>query len=65
MRELRFRRHANGPRHHVLRHSILPQHVPGMHQHGRAFIGAVLQKSHDAGIVEILVANMIADLHPR
>ena len=33
-----------------------------MHQHRRAFIGAMMQKSHNAGIVEILFADVIADL---
>ena len=61
--ELRFRGHADGPGHHVFRHALRRQHVPRMHQHGRAFIRAMMQKRHDAGIVEIFLANMVADLH--
>ena len=34
-----------------------------MHEHGRALIGTVMEESHDAGIVEIFLSNMIADLH--
>ncbi len=39
------------------------KHVPGMNQHRRAFVRAVMQEGHDAGIIEILLANVIADLH--
>ena len=34
-----------------------------MNEDGRTFIRAVVQKSHDAGIVQILLSHMIADLH--
>src|SRR5256885_12704976 len=61
--ELRLRGHADGPGHHVLRHAVCAKHVPGMHEHRCALIGAMVQKGDDAGIVEILLADMIANLH--
>ena len=61
--ELRFGRHADGPRHHVVRHALRRQHIPRMHEHRCALIGTVVEKCHDAGIVKILLANVIADLH--
>jgi hypothetical protein len=32
-----------------------------MNQHGGAFVGAMMQKRQDAGIIEILFADVIAD----
>src|ERR1700721_4614272 len=58
-------RHADSPRHHVLRHSLRRQHVPGMNQHGRAFLRAVMQEGHDPWIIEIFVSHVIADLHAK
>jgi hypothetical protein len=34
-------------------------------EHSRTRIRAVVQKSHYAGIVEILVANVVADLYTK
>ncbi len=62
-RKLGLGRHGDRPRHHVLRHALRSHHVPGMHQHGRTFVGAVMQEGHDAGIVEIFRTDVIADLH--
>src|SRR5579871_306173 len=61
--KLCFGGHADSPRHHVFRHPKLAQHVPGMHQHRRAFVGTVMKEGDDAGIVKILFPDMIADLH--
>ena len=61
--ELRLRRHGDRPRHHVIRHAILRHHVPGMHQHRSTDVGTVVQESNDAGIVEVLRADMVADLY--
>src|SRR5580704_18206851 len=63
--KLSLRGHAHRPRHHVLRHPLLPKHFPRVDEHGRPFIGAVLQKSHDAGIIQVLASNVVADLHPQ
>ena len=41
------------------------KHVPGMNQHRRAFVRAMMQEGHDARIVEIFLANVIADLHSQ
>src|SRR5712692_4408972 len=35
-----------------------------MHEYRRAFIGAVAEEGHNAGIVQIPASNMVADLHP-
>src|SRR4029077_16924109 len=56
-------RHPYRPRHHVVRHAVAAQHVPGMNQHSSAFIGTVMQEGHDAGIVQIFLADMASDLH--
>ena len=61
--KLRLGWHGDCPGHHVLRHALGRHHVPGMHQHRRAFIGTVMQKGDNAGIVEILCSHMVADLH--
>ena len=61
--KLRFRRHTHSPRHHVLRHALRRQHVPGMNQHRRALIRAVMQKGHNARIIKIVLSNVITDLH--
>src|SRR5947209_18269633 len=53
-RKLSLRRHADSPRHHVLWHPLRPQHVPGMDEHSRTFIRAVIQKSYDSSIVQLL-----------
>ena len=63
--KLCFRRHANRPRHHVFRHPLRAQHIPGMDEHRRAFIRAVMKESYDSGIVKILTSNMIADLYAQ
>ncbi len=63
--ELRLGWHANGPGHHVLRHALLTQHIPRMHQHGCAFIRTMVQKGDDARVVEIFLANVISDLHAQ
>src|SRR5258708_21980336 len=63
--ELRLRGHANGPTHHVLRHAISAKHVPRMHQHRGSLIGTMMQESHDARIVEILVADVVANLYAK
>ena len=36
-----------------------------MNQHRRAFVRAMMQESHDSRIIEILLANMISDLHSQ
>ena len=36
-----------------------------MNQNGCTLIRAVVQESHDAGIIQILASNMIANLHPQ
>ena len=61
--KLRLRWHADCPRHHVFRHALFPKHIPGVHEHSRIHIRAVPQKSHDPGIVEILVPHVVADLY--
>src|SRR5437879_5206674 len=63
--ELCLRRHAHCPRHHVFRHPGLAEHVPWMHQHRRAFSGTIVKESHDAGIIEVLLSDVIADLHAQ
>ncbi len=62
-RELRFRGHADGPRHHVFRHALRGHHVPGMNEHGGALVRAMVEERDDSRVVEILVADVIADLH--
>jgi len=49
----------------VLRHPLRRQHLPWMDQHRRAFVGAVMQECHDARIVKILFADVVADLHSK
>src|SRR5215469_18901936 len=61
--ELCFRGHTHCPRHHVLGHAGLPKHVPRMDQDGCTFVSAVMQEGHDAGIVEVLLPDMVADLY--
>ena len=61
--ELRLRRHGHGPRHHVFGHAWRSQHVPRVHQHCRAFRRTMAQKSQNSRIVQIFIANVIADLH--
>src|ERR1700736_112423 len=61
--KLSFSRHPHSPRHKVFRHALRRQHVPGMNQHRRAFVRAVLQERDNSGIVEIVFSHMIADLH--
>jgi hypothetical protein len=34
-----------------------------MDEHSRAFIRAVVQESHNPGVIEILASNVIANLH--
>ena len=63
--QLRFGGHAHRPRHHVIRHARLAQHVPRMHQNRHAFVRAVMQERHQPGIIQIFIANMIADLHAQ
>ena len=36
-----------------------------MHEHGRALIRAVVQESHNSSIIQILVSNVIANLHAQ
>src|SRR5579872_361483 len=36
-----------------------------MDQNGGAFVGTMLQEGNDAGIVEVLLSNVIADLHAQ
>src|SRR5271155_3451824 len=62
-RELRFRGHADGPGHHVFGHALRGHHVPGMNEYGRALVGTMVEERDDAGIVEIFVTDVIADLH--
>src|SRR5271170_6792852 len=62
-RELRFRGHAYGPRHHVFGHALRGHHVPGMNEDSGALVGAMVKKRDDSRIVEIFVAHVIADLH--
>src|SRR5258708_12601651 len=62
-RQLRLCWHANGPRHHVFRHTIGAEHIPRMDKHRRTFVRAVMQKSHNAGVVQIPVPNVLADLY--
>ena len=56
-------RHADRPRHHVLVGSFTGQHVPGVHQHGRAFRSRVLQKCDEPFVIEIPFADVITDLY--
>jgi len=62
-RQLCFRRHTDRPGHHVFRHPFLTEHFPGMHEHSGAFIRAMMKKRYDAGIVQILIRNVIPNLH--
>ena len=39
------------------------KHLPRVDEHGRALVRAVLQKSYNPGIIEILVPNVITDLY--
>src|ERR1700722_16860729 len=55
--------HAHRPRHHVFGHTLGREHVPGMNQHRRVLLCTVMEKSNNPGIIEISVADMIADLH--
>src|SRR5580692_1496107 len=63
--ELRFRGHAHGPRHHVFRHALRTEHIPGMDQHSRAFIGAMMKECPNAGIVEVLSPTWLPICTPR
>src|SRR5579871_1472712 len=63
--DLRLGGHADRPGHHVLRHAFPAQHVPWMHQNRCALVGAVMQKSDDAGIIEILISDMIPNLYAK
>src|SRR5258708_36594652 len=63
--QLRLRWHAHGPGHHVVRHALPSHHVPGMNQHRRAFVSTMMQKRYNAGVVEILLSNMVSNLHSQ
>lgn len=61
--ELRFRRHRHQPRQHPLFHAWRAHHVPRVHQYGNAFVGAVDEEGDQAFVVEVAVAEVVADLH--
>src|SRR5580704_7920426 len=63
--QLSLSRHADRPRHHVLRHARLPEHIPGMDEHSCSLVSAMMQERQNARIVQILLANMISNLHAQ
>ena len=63
-RQVGLRGHAYQPLEHVLRHALARHHVPRVHEHRDVFVGAVVEESHEPGIVEVAVADMVADVHP-
>ena len=64
-KQLRFRRHANRPGHHVFGHAVAGHHVPRIHKHSSAHIGAMVQESNHAGFVEVFQADVIPNLDAK
>ena len=62
-RQLRFRGHRHEPGQHPPLHALVAHHVPRMHEHRHGLGRAMTQEVQDAGIVESLRTDVIADLH--
>ena len=61
-RQLGLRGHAHEPLGHPAVGARAGRHVPGMDEHRHADARTVLEEGDDAGVVEIAVSDVVADL---
>ena len=63
-RQMRLGRHPRQPAGHPAVVTRAGGHVPRVHEHRCANVGAVLEELHGAGVVEITLTDVVADLDP-